>query len=92
MPDVRIRLIIKGRVQGVWFRESTRRQAVSLGLTGWVKNRPDQTVETLIEGEEDRVRKLVTWCHHGPSAARVTSVHESEEPWQGEFDSFEIVY
>jgi len=92
MSDVRVRLIIKGRVQGVWFRESTRRQAVSLGLTGWVKNRPDQTVEALIEGEEDRVRKLVTWCHHGPSASRVTSVHESEEPWQGEFDSFEIVY
>lgn len=92
MSDVRVRLIIKGRVQGVWFRESTRRQAVSLGLTGWVKNRPDQTVEALIEGEEDRVRKLVTWCHHGPSAARVTGVHESEEPWQGEFISFEIVY
>jgi len=92
LSDIRVRLIIEGRVQGVWFRESTRRQAVSLGVTGWVKNRPDRAVEALIEGEEDRVKKLVAWCHHGPSAARVSRVQQSEEPWQGEFTSFEVVH
>jgi acylphosphatase len=92
MCDIRVRLVIEGRVQGVWFRESTRKQAVSLGVSGWVRNRADHTVEALIEGEEDHVRKLVTWCNHGPPAARVTRVRESQEPWQGEFDSFEIVY
>lgn len=92
MADVRVRLIIEGRVQGVWFRESTRRQAVGLGVTGWVRNRPEGSVEVLAEGTEESVRRLAAWCHHGPSAARVTRVRESEEAWVGEFDSFEIPY
>jgi acylphosphatase len=92
MADIRIRLIIEGRVQGVWFRDSTRRQAVALGVTGWVRNRPGGTVEVLAEGPEDRVRRLQAWCRQGPSAARVTQVHENPETWRGEFDSFDIVF
>ena len=92
MGHVRARLIIEGRVQGVWFRDSTRREAVSLGVSGWVKNRPDGTVEVLAEGPEDTVKKLVAWCHHGPSAARVSRVHETSEEWQGEFESFDVLY
>lgn len=92
MSDIRVRLVIEGRVQGVWFRESTRRQAVLLGVKGWARNNPDRTVEVLAEGPEDAVRRLISWCHHGPSAARVTRVQETEEAWQGEFNSFEIVY
>ena len=92
MNNIRVRLVIGGRVQGVWFRDSTRRQAIGLGVTGCVKNRYDGAVEVLAEGPEDKVKKLVTWCHHGPSAARVTRVHETPEKWEGEFDSFDIVF
>jgi acylphosphatase len=92
MPDIRVRLVIAGRVQGVWFRDSTRRQAVSLGVTGWVRNLTDGTVEVVAEGAEEGVRKLVQWCHRGPSAAKVTRVDQTEEVWQGEFNAFDIVY
>jgi acylphosphatase len=92
MADVRVRSIIFGRVQGVWFRESTRRQAVALGVTGWVRNNPDGTVELVAEGAEESVRKLVQWCNRGPSAAKVTRVDQTDEVWRGEFHSFEIAY
>ena len=89
---IRKHLIIEGRVQGVWFREYTRRQAVSLGVSGWVKNRPEGTVEAMMEGPEEAVLRLVVWCRRGPSAARVTRIREMEEVWRGEFDSFDITY
>ena len=92
MSNIRIHLIIEGRVQGVWFRDSTRREAVSLGVFGWVRNRPDGTVEVVAEGPEDQVGKLITWCNHGPPAAGVSQVHESREKWQGEFKFFDIVF
>jgi acylphosphatase len=92
MRQIRVRLIIEGRVQGVWFRESTRRQATALGVQGWVKNRPEGTVEALLEGSEEPVRKLVAWCHHGPSGAVVRSVREIPEPWEGQFKGFDIVF
>ena len=92
MNNIRVRLIIEGRVQGVCFRDYTRRKATGLGVCGWVKNRPDWTVEALAEGPEERVKRFVAWCHHGPSAARVSRVQETEERWQGEFDSFDIVF
>jgi len=92
MDNTRVRLVIRGRVQGVAFRESTRRQAVALGVRGWVKNRPDGAVEVLAEGAEDAIGKLVAWCRHGPSSARVDQVIETGEGWQGEFDSFDIVF
>ena len=92
MDNIRVKLIIQGRVQGVWFRDSTRREAMGLGVNGWVKNRRDGSVEVLAEGPEERVKQLVTWCHHGPSYARVTDVHQTKEAGQGEFDSFDIVF
>jgi len=92
VDNVRVRLIIEGRVQGVWFRESTRMEAVSLRVFGWVKNRPDETLEALIEGPEDQVKKLVSWCHRGPAAANVIEAHQNREDWQGEFNSFDIVF
>ncbi len=90
--NIRVRLIVEGKVQGVWFRESTRREASHLGVFGWVRNRPDGKVEVLAEGPEERVRSLVAWCHHGPPAARVHKVQEYEEAWTGEFDSFDVAY
>ncbi len=90
MADVRVRLIIEGRVQGVWFRDSTRRVANSLGVRGWVRNLPDGNVEVVAEGPEEQVRQLVEWSHKGPPHARVTNVIEFPEPYTGEFENFEI--
>lgn len=92
MNNVRVHLIIEGRVQGVWFRESTRREAVSLRLSGWVKNLPDGAVEALIEGPGNQVKELISWCHRGPASANVIRVHQNQEDWQGEFNSFDIVF
>jgi acylphosphatase len=92
MDNVRVRLIIEGRVQGVWFRESTRREAERLGVYGWVRNRREGTVEVVAEGPEEKVRKLVDWCHHGPPPARVMRVRETGEAFRGEFVSFDVVY
>jgi acylphosphatase len=92
MENIRVRLIVEGRVQGVWFREGTRREAERLGVRGWVRNRREATVEVVAEGPKENVRKLVEWCHHGPPSARVTRVHETSEIFQGEFASFEVVY
>ncbi|HJX34549.1 MAG TPA: acylphosphatase [Desulfatiglandales bacterium] len=92
MGNIRIRFVISGRVQGVWFRDSTRGKAVELGVYGWVRNRPDGDVEVLAEGPEEKVSQLIAWCHHGPPRARVTGVNEMPEEWQGEFDSFDIIW
>lgn len=92
MKNIRVHLIIEGLVQGVWFRESAKRKALSLGVCGWVRNLPDGTVEVVAEGEEDKVRELVKWCHKGPPAAKVTNVRAKEEEYIGEFDDFRVVY
>jgi len=78
---VRRRVIVRGNVQGVFFRDSCRREARSRGVAGWVANRPDGAVEAAFEGEPDAVRALVSWCREGPRSADVESVDEaSEEP------------
>jgi len=77
---LRLRLRIRGRVQGVWFREATRIEAERLGLRGWVKNCADGSVEAVAEGSAGAVRELEAWCHHGPPAARVVEVESTEEP------------
>ena len=92
VDNIRVRLIVEGRVQGVWFRESTRREAERLGIHGWVRNRREGTVEVVAEGPEDSVRKLVAWCHHGPPSARVTGLHETLEAFKGEFSGFDVEY
>jgi acylphosphatase len=92
MGNIRAHLIIEGRVQGVWFRDSTRAEAIRLGLVGWVKNRSDGSVEVVAEGPEEKVKELTEWCHYGPPAARVTRVDEIKEGLTGEFDSFRISF
>ena len=92
MGDIRVRLIIEGRVQGVFFRDSTSREAIDLGIFGWVKNRFDGGVEILAEGPEDKIEQLIDWCHQGPPYAKVSRVNKIREEWQGEFDSFDIVF
>ena len=77
---LRLRLQIRGRVQGVWFREATRIEAEKLGVGGWVRNLPDGSVEAVLEGDAAAVREMEAWCHHGPSSARVIEVLSNPEP------------
>jgi acylphosphatase len=78
---VRRRLIVRGRVQGVFFRDSLRRLAQQRHLAGWVSNRPDGAVEVVLEGDEDAVQRLVEFAHRGPRGAQVESVDVfNEEP------------
>jgi acylphosphatase len=78
---VRRRVVVRGNVQGVFFRDSCRREAESRGVAGWVSNRPDGAVEAVFEGEPDAVAALVDWCTRGPRGADVDSVDDtSEEP------------
>ena len=82
----RVRLTIRGRVQGVWFRESTRQQADRLGVRGWVRNCPDGSVEAVLEGDAAAVDEMQRWCAHGPSGARVVEVKSASEPPMDEKD------
>ena len=80
-PDaVARRVLISGRVQGVWFRESCRRQATSDGVAGWARNLGDGRVEVWLEGDADAVARMVAWCHTGPPRAVVTAVAVEERP------------
>jgi acylphosphatase len=86
----RIHLIIKGRVQGVWFRASTQEKAMELGLTGWVRNRRDGSVEVMAEGDAIKVEELKNWCYKGPRGAMVSQVDSEELEFLGDLDRFEI--
>ena len=87
---VRARVIISGRVQGVFFRDSAREKAEDLGLAGWVKNAPDGRVEALFEGPSRNVREMVDWCERGPSQASVESVDADFEEARGDLEGFEV--
>lgn len=88
----RVRLRITGRVQGVWYRAATQREAGRLGVAGWVRNLSDGGVEALIEGEPTAVRALIAWCRTGPPGARVIEIAEISEPALGDLVGFRIVY
>jgi acylphosphatase len=81
------RLLIHGRVQGVGYRESLRAAAVARGLTGWVRNRADGTVEAVVQGSPDDVGAVVAWAQRGPPLARVERVELADAT--GEFHTFE---
>jgi acylphosphatase len=86
----RVRLRVEGRVQGVFFRASTREQAIRLGLTGWVRNCPDGSVEVLAEGARSQIDELIAWCRQGPRGAQVSDVKIQWEEFKGEFADFRI--
>jgi acylphosphatase len=88
----RFHVYISGIVQGVSFRAATRRAAADLNLTGWVRNREDGCVETVFEGDDAAVEKMLAWCKVGPSAARVDKVIVEEERYSGGFSGFSIKY
>jgi acylphosphatase len=91
MPDsVRRRVVVRGEVQGVFFRDSTRRAAIQRGVAGWVRNRDDGAVEAVFEGEPDAVRSMVEWCRSGPSRADVADMEVSLEEEPDGLDGFEV--
>jgi acylphosphatase len=86
---IRRRVVARGRVQGVFFRDSVRRQARTRGVSGWVSNRPDGAVEAVFEGEPDAVESLVEYSREGPRSAAVSDLEVVEEQPEG-LTGFEI--
>lgn len=91
MPEVRAVVLITGRVQGVWFRQSTKQTADKFGVTGWVRNNPDRSVEAIFEGSRNAVQAVLDWCNHGPEMALVNHVEIDWQPATGEFEQFRVI-
>ncbi len=90
--EKRLAIKVVGRVQGVWFRARTREEAEKLQLSGFVWNNPDGSVGIVAEGEEELLRKLLSWCRRGPSMARVSDLSFDWQEYRGAFDGFNINY
>lgn len=88
--DKRAQIIIIGRVQGVFFRDYTRENAIKIGLTGWVRNRPNGNVETVVEGEKDSIEKFIELLKKGPPVARVKEINVTWYKPENEFNDFSI--
>lgn len=86
----RLHAIVEGRVQGVGFRYFVRENAAALGLTGWVRNRWDDTVELTAEGSREQLERLLSFIHRGPRVAFVTQVKTDWQPASGEFKDFRV--
>ena len=92
MEKSRVHLVIKGLVQGVFYRVSTQQTAMNLGLKGWVRNLPDGSVEAVFEGPSEKVREAVEWCRQGPPGARVSEIDEKWLDYTGEYSRFSVTY
>lgn len=86
---IRRRVVVRGTVQGVFFRASCQREAAGRGVAGWISNRPDGAVEAVFEGEDTAVETLVDWCRQGPPRAVVAGVDVTEEEPEG-LSSFSV--
>jgi acylphosphatase len=84
-----LRLVIHGHVQGVFYRDSMRRQAQHLAIAGWVRNRSDGAVEALVQGEPSAVDAIVRWAHRGPQHAQVERVDIKTD--EGSYTSFDVI-
>ncbi len=90
---VRAHLLVRGVVQGVYFRANMKRVAEEAGVTGWVRNLPDgRTVEAVLEGRRRDVEKVICWALHGPELADVREVEVKFEEYRGEFKGFRIIW
>jgi len=89
---VRARMTVRGRVQGVFFRLETQRAAQRFGVYGWVRNKPDGSVEVLIEGDAAAVHRLVEWCKLGPPQSNVGQTDLVWEVYGGAFSDFSVRY
>ena len=86
--NIRAHVLVSGKVQGVFFRSSTKDKAEELGISGWVRNLADGRVEAVLEGEKEDLDKMLEWCRKGPEYARVTGIEIIEEDYKGEFEGF----
>ncbi len=84
-----VSIIVSGKVQGVWYRQSTKEKATELGVTGNVRNQPDGSVAIVATGSSNQLDQFIEWCHQGPLRAHVTHVEVTELPLQS-FDRFMI--
>jgi acylphosphatase len=89
---VQAHMLVSGLVQGVYYRDNTRRVAERNEVTGWVKNMPGSGVEALLEGEREDVERVIEWAQQGPPGAIVESVEVDWRPYSGQFYSFEVRY
>jgi len=92
MSKQRIRLLVTGKVQGVFFRQALKVIAIKNNVTGWVRNLEDGRVESLLEGDIDAVNAVVEWAHGGPANSRVDDVEIKNEVFKDEFTDFEVLY
>ena len=92
MEKKTIHAVVEGRVQGVFFRDYTCREAAKLKLTGWVRNRPDGSVETIFSGDGEAVNQMITWLHDGSPMSRVDHVHIKEMDSEESFTTFDVRY
>jgi acylphosphatase len=92
MDNQRVRIFVKGKVQGVFFRQTLKVKAKQNNIFGWVKNLDDGRVEAVLEGTEENVDILVEWCHGGPANARVEDVEIRNEKFANEFSKFDVLY
>jgi acylphosphatase len=88
----RFHIFVSGRVQGVFFRENTRRKAKSLEIKGWVRNLTDGRVEAVLEGEKEKLEELTNWLKEGPVFAKVDNLEIKPEENKNEFTDFEVRY
>ena len=92
MSKQRIRIFVTGKVQGVFFRQALKVMAKKNSVSGWVKNLKDGRVEAVLEGEDEKVSRLIEWSHGGPANARVEDVEIINEKFKGEFTKFDVLY
>ncbi len=90
MARIRAEVRVCGRVQGVWFRQSTKQTAERYGVTGWVRNNQDGSVSALFEGDEAAVDQVLAWCRQGPELARVDDLQVERLAASGEFSHFSV--
>ena len=90
--EVRAHVFISGRVQGVCFRMETERAAARLKVSGWVRNKPDGTVEAVLEGDAGNVNQMLSWCRQGPPLSRVDQVDVQWEAYSGKYTRLDITF
>lgn len=92
MKEIRSHVLVKGNVQGVFFRVNTVERANEHNVTGWVKNLPDGGMEAVLEGKNKDVQKVIEWIKIGPLDAKIDNVEIYDEEYTGEFENFNIKY
>ena len=92
MSKQRVRLFVRGKVQGVFFRQALKVMAIKNNVTGWVRNLEDGCVEALLDGNIDDVNAVVEWAHDGPANSRVDYVDIKNEDFKDEFTAFDVLY